>query len=435
MKRIIFTLFLATITLTSLDESHGDTIFTAVGGGALGKVNSLDANPGTIVGSFRLTAPQPPALSTGVISGAFNADGTKIYTLINTLAPTKDNVSSQLGVIDDIENGTITPIGEVHPFNIVAIEVDSADNVLATGFDLNPGPFAPLNFFGDSKLYNIDKDSGALTEIGETGIDDPIMDLAIDGRGKLWATSRNKLWTINPNNGLSKFEVDITGISDDGSPPIPAEIMSIYFDSNDQLLGTDAKTGDLFRIDTMTGEAKFMKTTGWDIRVGSRFPHGGDIYNPPVLPPLGTGDFNGNSNLDVADVDLLIHEIVANTHDPSFDLTDDNVVDQVDLTTWVKDLKQTWFGDANLDGQFNNLDLVAILQAGQYQDGIVGNSTWATGDWNADGEFDRQDIVVALQDGGYGQAGLAAVSAVPEPSCAIFLGVGTIGLCCLRKRR
>ena len=167
MRRIIFTLLLATTALMSPDQSLGDTIFTAVGGGALGKVDSLDVNSGAIVGSFGLPAPQPPALFTGAISGAFNADGTRIYTLINDLAETEDNVSSQLGVVEDIENGTVTTIGEVHSFNLVAIEVDSSDNIFATGFDSNPGPFPPLNWFGDSKLYNIDKDTGALTEIGD----------------------------------------------------------------------------------------------------------------------------------------------------------------------------------------------------------------------------------------------------------------------------
>lgn len=279
----------------SVEQARGETIFTAVGGGALGKVDTTDANPGMIVGPFGIPPAEPPGLATIAISGAFNADGTKMYTLLNTLAETEDAVSSQLGVIDDINSGTVTPIGEVHPFNIVAMEVDSSDNILATGFDLNPGPVPPTNWFGDSKLYNIDKDTGALTEIGDTGIDDPIMDLAIDGKGKLWATTRNKLWTINPKNGRSKFEVDITGILDDGSPPTPAEIMSIYFDSNDQLLGTDVKTGDLYSIDTKTGEADFLKATGWDIRVGFQFSHGGDIYNPPVLPP-GIVDNPGLNN-------------------------------------------------------------------------------------------------------------------------------------------
>ena len=88
--------------------------------------------------------------------------------------------------------------------------------------------------------------------------------------------------------------------------------------------------------------------------------------------------------------------------------------------------KRTWFGDANLDGQFDNVDVVSLLQAGQYEDDVLGNSTWATGDWNADGEFDRADLVLALQDGGYGQGSRAGLAAVPEPTSGLLLALGVL---------
>ena len=33
-------------------------------------------------------------------------------------------------------------------------------------------------------------------------------------------------------------------------------------------------------------------------------------------------------------------------------------------------------------------DLIDIFQAGEYEDGVVSNSTWSTGDWNGNAEFD-----------------------------------------------
>lgn len=58
-------------------------------------------------------------------------------------------------------------------------------------------------------------------------------------------------------------------------------------------------------------------------------------------------------------------------------------------------------GDANLDGVFNSTDLVLVWQAGEYEDTIPGNSTWAEGDWNGDGDFNTSDIIKAFQCGSY----------------------------------
>ena len=42
-----------------------------------------------------------------------------------------------------------------------------------------------------------------------------------------------------------------------------------------------------------------------------------------------------------------------------------------------------------------------VFQANEYEDAIVGNSTWETGDWNGDGEFTSSDYVVAFVEGFY----------------------------------
>jgi hypothetical protein len=62
-------------------------------------------------------------------------------------------------------------------------------------------------------------------------------------------------------------------------------------------------------------------------------------------------------------------------------------------------------GDANHDAVFNSSDLVQVLQAGEYEDDIAGNSTWEEGDWNGDGDFDSRDLVLAFQLGDYSLAG------------------------------
>ena len=95
----------------------------------------------------------------------------------------------------------------------------------------------------------------------------------------------------------------------------------------------------------------------------------------------------------------------------SFDLNDDGSVDQKDRSFWLQNIAQTTFGDSNLDGRFDATDLVSVFQAGEYDDGIAGDSVWATGDWTGDAEFDSADLVLAMQTGDY----QFEARRVPEP--------------------
>jgi hypothetical protein len=141
------------------------------------------------------------------------------------------------------------------------------------------------------------------------------------------------------------------------------------------------------------------------------------------------GDLNGNGILDAADVDQLSEQVRTSTNDPLYDLNADSVVNDLDRQVWVHDLKQTYFGDADLNGMFDSTDLVQVLAFGEYEDEVAMNSTWLTGDWNGDGEFTSGDLVVALADGGY-EAGTAAV---PEPA-GIWLA-SVAGLFVVIRRR
>ena len=145
------------------------------------------------------------------------------------------------------------------------------------------------------------------------------------------------------------------------------------------------------------------------------------------------GDFNEDGVLNVADIELLAAEIRRGTNDLGFDLNQDASVDEFDRNIWVHDLKNTYYGDADLDGEFNTKDLVAVFQAGEYEDGIDLNSTWDTGDWNGDGDFNSRDLVFAFQDGGFENGPRVAVQAVPEPEGVLAL-VGILSLLALRRR-
>ena len=136
------------------------------------------------------------------------------------------------------------------------------------------------------------------------------------------------------------------------------------------------------------------------------------------------GDFNQDGLRDVVDIDLLSAHIRANGSDLAFDLFEDQQITDRDRVSWVKYVNQTWFGDANLDGQFSTDDLVQVIQIGKYEKGL--DAGWAEGDWDGDGKFSSNDLVFALSDGGYEQGLRAAVSAVPEPSSGVLILSGLL---------
>jgi hypothetical protein len=150
------------------------------------------------------------------------------------------------------------------------------------------------------------------------------------------------------------------------------------------------------------------------------------IYFTPSVAP---GDFNQDGLVDVNDIDALSVAVRNETNDSTFDLNRDGSVNNEDRAIWVQQIKHTWFGDADLDGQFTTADLVRVFQSNEYEDGKLNNSTWADGDWNGDGEFASSDFVVAFQDGGYERDirpkwGVA----VPGPSCRMLLSIASATL-------
>ncbi|MEZ6121093.1 MAG: choice-of-anchor R domain-containing protein [Pirellulaceae bacterium] len=130
------------------------------------------------------------------------------------------------------------------------------------------------------------------------------------------------------------------------------------------------------------------------------------------------GDLDRNGILNAADIDLLAAELRNPTGDPVFDINGDGSTTSDDFLAWVHDsiIANTYFGDANLDGEFNSSDMTLVFSAAEYEDNITLNSTWAEGDWNGDGDFDSSDLILAFQDGGYEQGPRAGVQAVPEPA-------------------
>ena len=172
------------------------------------------------------------------------------------------------------------------------------------------------------------------------------------------------------------------------------------------------------------------------------FPGGGPPFSlwffasvNAALEAVNNGDFDQDGLYTANDIDLLSEAIRDSLNDLSFDINSDGQVNEDDRRFWVKDItvSNTYFGDANLDGQFDSGDLTMVFQAAKFERNE--DAGWAEGDWTGDARFNTSDLTVAFQDGGYEKGPLTEVAAVPEPSTAILLTMGIIGVCRFRKSR
>jgi hypothetical protein len=226
----------------------------------------------------------------------FDLDGTAY--IINNYLFGENPYLAELDRID-LENGTVTTIAQINN-HFCGSEIDACGNLYTVGFQPpdppNPGAYwSPL--YGD-KLCRIDKYTGEVTPIGDgTGLAD-VMDLAFDSHGTLWATTQNKLYTIDLTTGVATYKVDITNV-----PPAPPGepymmmIMSIAFDKHDVLYGTgivgfcqvcDPMHSPIMRIDPTTGEGTLL---GYSL-LG--YNHGGDTMPTEVRVAhrLGNGNYS-----------------------------------------------------------------------------------------------------------------------------------------------
>ena len=141
------------------------------------------------------------------------------------------------------------------------------------------------------------------------------------------------------------------------------------------------------------------------------------------------GDFNGDTLLSVQDIDLLSAENGASKPRSWFDVNSDGSVDADDRRFWITDLKETFFGDTDLDGQVSAADLNTLALNWRVTDAI----SWAQGDFNGDGNVNASDLNDLALNWRSGMA--TAASAVPEPSSAVLLLLLLGGALMLNRHR
>jgi hypothetical protein len=152
----------------------------------------------------------------------------------------------------------------------------------------------------------------------------------------------------------------------------------------------------------------------------------GDGGTPPRI-----GDFDGDGDIDVDDIDAIAAAMQAGSTDLTFDLDGDGDVDFDDFAFHVQNLADTstsyfdepsgtWMmtgtelGDFNLDGTVGLLDLARLGEGWSSSDG------WLWGDANGDGTVGLLDLARLGENWGYDR------SAIPEPASATVLLMGAL---------
>ncbi|MEZ6121097.1 MAG: PEP-CTERM sorting domain-containing protein [Pirellulaceae bacterium] len=182
-------------------------------------------------------------------------------------------------------------------------------------------------------------------------------------------------------------------------------------------------------------ETELVASYATELQIRDSQGNGWDVSIPFEVVDEIAGDIRFDGQLDTTDIDMLSSAIRQSLSDPHFDQNGDGQVNLHDRTHWVHSLANTYFGDANLDGEFNSSDMTLVFSAAEYEDNITLNSTWAEGDWNGDGDFDSSDLILAFQDGGYEQGPRADVQAVPEPATFVLFSLGLLAIVrCTRNR-
>ena len=189
--------------------------------------------------------------------------------------------------------------------------------------------------------------------------------------------------------------------------------------------GAPADDGSIPRL--LEDEVIYSDTGAWQSESGnslqrvSAIAYGNDPLNWTSQAPtpgdarFSTADMNSDGSVTADDIQVVCAGIAAQDL-MEYDFTRDGQLSFADLDYFVRRVVGTTFGDSNVDGKFDSTDLTLIFQAGQYEDGAPGNSTWATGDWNCDGEFTTRDLVTAFMYGDYDGGAAAARPAVESSS-------------------
>ncbi|MCP4189087.1 MAG: hypothetical protein GY768_00510 [Planctomycetaceae bacterium] len=241
-----------------------------------------------------------------------------------------------------------------------------------------------------------------------------------DGQILVWDSENTKVYHNTVlTNGNSRRAIEFRwstrgslAVNNLSDAPIGKRSGATYVASGNQLNATpemfvDPENGNLHlkqdegaAIDVVDAPPEAATDIDGQVRPGDgKADVGADQRREPFADLYG--DVNLDAVVDSRDIDELSRHVRSGDYRESSDLNRDGVLSELDRETLVLKVLDSAFGDSSLDGIFSSSDLVKAFQAGEYEDELVGNSTWSTGDWNGDGEFTSADFIMAFQAGGY----------------------------------
>lgn len=151
-----------------------------------------------------------------------------------------------------------------------------------------------------------------------------------------------------------------------------------------------------------------------------------------LIHVLVLGDFDGDGVVTGTDIDWLRGAIAAQVDNMMFDVNNDQVVSNADLSYLLADILNTNSADVNLDGVVDAAD-VAIVRSHMGYIQQAGAAPWHYGNITGDGNVDEVDLIsLRFHFGSSGPTGPEASQTTPEPFSALLLATASIAL--VRRR-
>jgi hypothetical protein len=211
------------------------------------------------------------------------------------------------------------------------------------------------------------------------------------------------------------------------------------------------KTGDVMLFNTVVNDNDTQGAGGqnthammWMVEDDPRSPWSGAEKTWPIPIELtekvdlgNPADLNGDGECNAADIDAIAMAIRNGVIDDKYDIDLNGSINRADHLAYIKQVKKTWVGDSNMDGEFSTRDLVTVFEKGAYETGV--EADWSSGDWNGDGFFGTTDLVNAFQDGGFELGPIPEdppeAAMVPEPKNGLVWFIIPFPILLMRRLR